>query len=363
MLARSGPCGFEKGELRMNILRNGDFEADWSEESSHHCLIFPVGNPPFEQDIGNIFTPPGWTTWFRHEDGNWSQPECRDARSSSPKRMHGGQKGFLLFTFSRKHDGGLMQTVQVTPGSRLRFSAWAHAWSNHKDPSQPIKFPHPDNPRWSEGAGFDSFFALEGSSDDDDIKNFTFWVGIDPRGGTDPFATTVVWGPGAHIYNGFHEVPAVEASAQSDSVTVFLRSRTLWPFKHNDAYWDDASLVRVGESSPGPIEGPQDTAERGKPREQYERVYVLLPPGSNKEWAKAVVDATWEERGYTVGGSADDAGIGDLDHRKVIAVNPQLWGPGADSSGLKGFFDTHYPGLEYVPITASTPAELAQALA
>ena len=346
----------------MSILRNSDFEADWAEESSHRCLVFPVNDQAFEQDIGNIFTPPGWTTWFLHEAGNWSQPECRDARSSNPKRMHGGSKGFLLFTFSRKHDGGLFQTVQTTPGTRLRFSAWAHAWSNHKDPSQPTKFPNPDNARWSEGAGFEGFFALEGSVDDDDIENFTFWAGIDPTGGTDPFATTVEWGPGAHVYNAFHEVPAVETVTQSDRVTVFLRSRTLWPFKHNDAYWDDASLVVVGESSPDPIDVPHEQSERGKPREQYERVYVLLPPGSGKEWATAIIEATWEEHGYTVGGSADDAGIGDLDSRKVIAVNPGLWGPGADGSGLEGFFNAHYPGLEFVTITANTPAELAQAL-
>ena len=44
----------------MGALRNGNFEADWSEEKSHHCKVFPVEGAPFEQEIGNIFSPPGW---------------------------------------------------------------------------------------------------------------------------------------------------------------------------------------------------------------------------------------------------------------------------------------------------------------
>jgi hypothetical protein len=341
----------------MNLLRNGDFEADWSEERSHHCKVFPVEGQSFEQDVGNIFTPPGWTVWYRHEEGNWSQPECRDARSKDPDRMHSGEKGYLVFTFSRTHDAGLFQQVSVEPGTRLRFTAWAHAWSNHKDVSLPTKFPHPDEPGWSEGAGYDPFFAFEGSANNDELRNFTFWVGIDPRGGTDPFADSVLWGRGAHIYNAYHEVPAVETVAQVDTATVFLRSRAQYPFKHNDAYWDDASLEVVAR----PITELEDDKEepvRGRPREQYNRVYVLLPRDAGAAWARAAVAATWDTRGYTIGRSADDAGIGDLDQRIVIAINPERWGPGADGTGLEGFFKEHYPGVQYRAIAATTPDEL-----
>ena len=64
---------------------------------------------------------------------------------------------------------------------------------------------------------------------------------------------------------------------------------------------------------------------RGDPRIPYERPYVLLPPGAGEPWARAVVDATWDKHRYTLGGSADDAGIGNLDVRNVIAVNPDQW--------------------------------------
>ena len=92
---------------------------------------------------------------------------------------------------------------------------------------------------------------------------------------------------------------------------------------------------------------------RGSPRDQYNRTYVLLPPGADSSWAKAVVEATWDEHRFTVGGSADDAGIGDLDFRRVIAVNPALWG-----DDLAAFFAHYYPGVVYVPVEATTPVAL-----
>lgn len=349
----------------MCALRNGNFEADWSEEQSHRCKVFPVDGHPFERDIGNIFTPPGWIVWFRHEEGSWAQPECRDARAKNPDRMHSGTKGFLVFTFGRKQDAGLMQQVSVEPGSELKFSAWAHAWSNHKDNAKPDRFPNPDDPLWSEGAGKGPYFALEGSTDDDAVRNFTFWVGLDPTGGTDPFADSVVWGQGAHIYNVYHEVPAVEAVAEADTVTVFMRSRAIWPFKHNDAYWDDAELV-VGEGKEAAKDSEDDEHREkpkwqlfGQPREQYERVYVLLPRDASKEWAQAAVEAFWDQ-GYTIGRSADDAGLGDLEKRTVIAINPDEWGAGEDGTGLEGFFEKHYPGVVYKVLTAAKPKDLSK---
>lgn len=235
--------------MTINLLRNGGFEEDWSTESSHHCRVFPVDGTPYEMDVGNIFVPPGWVVWYKHEPGEWDQPEVRDAWiTGDTRRVHGGQKAMLLFTFSRKHDAGFYQRVQVFPGTKLRLVAMAHAWSNHSNTAQPDEFPHPDDPRWSEGAGvgYNYFYGLEGSVQDDGARNFTFSIGIDPTGGIDPFADTVVWGQGAHIYNAYRSVPLVETVAQADTVTVFLRSRTLWPFKHNDAYWDDVELVAVG---------------------------------------------------------------------------------------------------------------------
>ncbi|MGD8244610.1 MAG: hypothetical protein PVI63_05390, partial [Anaerolineae bacterium] len=118
--------------MSQNLLRNGGFEADWSEEQSHRCLVFTTEQEAHETEVGNIFTPPGWLAWFRHTPGTWDQPEVQDAWADhDPNRVRSGQKGQKLFTFHRKHDAGFLQQVQVKSGTQLRFSAWAHAWSNH----------------------------------------------------------------------------------------------------------------------------------------------------------------------------------------------------------------------------------------
>jgi hypothetical protein len=92
---------------------------------------------------------------------------------------------------------------------------------------------------------------------------------------------------------------------------------------------------------------------RGLPREQYKRTCVLLPPDADAAWALAVVDGMWNRRRYTIGGSADDAGIGDLDDRRVIAINPGRW-----PSDLRAFFEEYYPGVKYTPVEATDPQEL-----
>ena len=328
--------------MSKNLIYNGGFEADWGEEGSHHVLVIPEGMTPYENDIGNIFTPPGFLAWFHHSPGKWDQPEVRDThKSNTPERVHSGEKAMLLFTFSRKHDAGFLQQVKVAPGTVLRLSAWAHAWSNHKDKSLPDKFPHPDDGLWSEGPGYEAGFCLEGEAPDDNWRNFTFYVGIDPTGGINPLADTVVWGRGAHIYNAYAQVPVVETVAHSDKVTAFLRSKTLWPFKHNDAYWDDVEMIAVNGEEPEPT-------PRGAPRVQYDRTYVLLSPQATAALALALArTGKWDEYRYTIGSSADDGGIGDLDVRRVIAVNPHEW-----PSNLEDFFKQYYPGVEYKGIEA-----------
>ena len=101
------------------------------------------------------------------------------------------------------------------------------------------------------------------------------------------------------------------------------------------------------------------TRPRGAPRVQYPRTYVLLPPSAGAEWARAAVRGMWEIGPYTIGSSADDAGIGDLDVRRVIAINPHEW-PGPQT--LEEFYRKYYPGVEYRPITADTPEELIHKL-
>ncbi len=93
---------------------------------------------------------------------------------------------------------------------------------------------------------------------------------------------------------------------------------------------------------------------RGDPRIPYERTYVLLPPGfDDPAWPYAVNLATWSQHRYTVGGSADDAGLGNLDNRHIIAVNPSRW-----PTDLVAFYNEYYPGVTLDAVIAETPEDL-----
>lgn len=309
------------------MIQNPGMEAEW--QNDHTVIVLPENK---SRQIGNIFTPPEWLVWFL-ESYEFVQPEGHDARARDPDRMRTGEKGYLLFTFYKRHECGLLQAVEVERGARYKFTGWAHAWSNHD-------FGHMDDPRWSDGAGYEQIAWREGTQPEtgdpqqDAKSNFVFDVGIDPFGGTDPFAARVVWGDGWHIYNGFVRQLEVEVEAKGEIITVFARSCTKWAFKHNDAYWDDFAVERVGELPPGTC--------RGHPREEYRRVSVLLPQSvlASSRGALAVIAdkaGAWSDTK-----SADDAGVGDLDERVVVAIDPKRW-PG----NLEEFFAEHYPGVDY----------------
>lgn len=91
----------------------------------------------------------------------------------------------------------------------------------------------------------------------------------------------------------------------------------------------------------------------GKPRQSYRRVYVLLPPTATEKWVVAAARGSYAGR-YTVGFSADDAGVGDLEERYVLAVNPHHW-PGILT---RAWFKQNYPGVEFLPVVANSPEDL-----
>ena len=178
-------------------LLNGGFEEMWN--GSRRCVMIDGQGNAHIVDIGNIECPTGWAVWFRSEGANWRQPEGRLTTAVDPQRMRTGHRGYQLFKTYGNHDSGLMQVVGTEAGERLVVTAFAHAWSNHYDKNLPDKFPHPDDAKWSEGAGYEPYFVMEGHTENDALRNFTFQIGIDPDGGIDPFAESVVWGYGAHI--------------------------------------------------------------------------------------------------------------------------------------------------------------------
>jgi hypothetical protein len=157
----------------------------------------------------------------------------------------------------------------------------------------------------------------------------------------------------------FRRIVAVNPAAWGDDLRAFFRTHYPGTIYVPLEAEKPKQLKTALEALPGlPSQPPlQPNSPRGKPRVPYARTYVLLPPNANAAWAHAVVDAAWDAHRFTIGGSADDAGIGDLDFRRIIAVNPAAWG-----DDLFAFFVTYYSGVSYVPVNADTPQELATQL-
>lgn len=236
----------------VNLLVNGDFEAGAGEAW------------PFQDGIPEVQVAPGWRAFYldlppayAQVPSNceadkpgcyWRRPEFRGMSAAEfAYRIRGGFLSQKYFTFGGQHEAGLLQQVGgIQPGARLRFSVYMQTWSClpqeawNKCPTAPYSNqPAPMHTR----------------------------VGIDPTGGTDPWATTVVWSPEMDAYDAW-TLFQVEADAQADKVTVFTYSRADWTdswFRlNNDVYIDDASLVAVSPPPtatrpPAPTSTPTDT--------------------------------------------------------------------------------------------------------
>jgi LysM repeat protein len=218
----------------------GNSSRAWQESSNL------LQNPSFEGDyyawfgISEVQVAHGWTPWWRSRTdadppAYYFQPEYKQANGYIyPNRVHNGAAAQQWFTFFASHQAGMYQQVfNVSPGVRYRFTIWAQVWSSADDDPNVSVDPAYPNLR----------------------------VGIDPTGNWDPWASTVIWS-GAYAYYDSWGQLAIEAVAQNDVITVFMRSEPNFPVKHNDMYWDDAVLVAVGQGGVPipPTSPPQNTA-------------------------------------------------------------------------------------------------------
>jgi LysM repeat protein len=212
-----------------NLLRNPGFEEGSTATTCAWTRDTYTGVP-----YGEIFTPPGWVTFWSEganaTGGTHGRPECKVIPNVNPfigppARIRTGSCAVMQFGFFRTLDSGVYQTVGgLSPGATVQFSAYAHAWSCDMD--------------------------SPGAVSCGDTYNMLFQVGIDPNGGTNPWSGSVVWASG-YSYDTYRLIGPVQAVVgETGQVTVFLRATAKWPFKHNDAYWDDAALVYTTPPTP-----------------------------------------------------------------------------------------------------------------
>ncbi|MFZ0544146.1 MAG: hypothetical protein WAM60_01825 [Candidatus Promineifilaceae bacterium] len=110
-------------------------------------------------------------------------------------------------------------------------------------------------------------------------------------------------------------------------------------------------LLRVEEEDP--LAEAAEAAPSGKARFEYHRVYVLLPPTADRKWLNAAAQGSFDGR-YTIGFSADDAGVGEIAGRHVLAVNPHHW----PETLTAAWFHKNYPGTRFTAVVANTPEDL-----
>ncbi len=182
-----------------------------------------------------IFSPQEWVTFWSEgtnpADGrNYGRPECKIIPNKPPfvgppARIHSDNYAIMQFGFFRSIDSGVYQVVTgLSPHATVQFSSYAQAWSCDNDES--------------------------GAYSCGDVHNIAFRVGIDPNGGTDPWNPNIVWGSG-FSNDEFRMIGPVQAQVgDAGNVTVFLRATATWAYKHNDVYWDTASLVYTTPPEP-----------------------------------------------------------------------------------------------------------------
>ena len=194
-----------------------------SNAAQDNLLTNPGFEPPFEPVTGVVpgQIAQGWNPWFV-VDSDMLQPEYYSASDTTNgmgvPRIRSGSDAQQYFSFFSAHTAGVYQRVTgVAVGDDVEFSVYAWLWST--------------------------------SGDDPDVSaaeaSMSIEVGIDPTGGEDAGAETIVWSLPHSETDQFIAV-RVRATAEAEAVTVFVRSTVNQVLMNNVVYLDDASLVVVG---------------------------------------------------------------------------------------------------------------------
>lgn len=199
-------------------------------------------NPGFEDGfyrwngINEINVGHGWTPWWvddPNHDPTYLTPEFKEALARDfPYRIRSGERAQQWFKLYSSFVAGVHQQVfNVTPGQNYRFTIWAQVWSSVEDNPATVST-LPANPHLQ--------------------------IGIDPTGYWNPYSADIIWSAEASMGQVIdrYGLLSVEATAQNNIITVFVRAIPEFANKHNNVYLDDAELVQVGPPPPPPTATP-----------------------------------------------------------------------------------------------------------
>ncbi len=213
-----------------NLLSNPDFEDEYTTylmppPGHSDCQTWDSAQP--NQYCTRAQMPSGWAPFWRDDPRpeTWINimPEYTDSTPDqvNPDRVLSGDRSLHYFSFYSTHEGGAYQQATAVPGGLYCFSAYGQSWS--------------------------ATTSTDWYSDPDPGNGELFQkVGIDPTGGTDWTSPNIIWSDEREQYDYF-DLFEIEAIAQADTITVFLYSRPNKPAKHNDVYWDNATLAAAAQ--------------------------------------------------------------------------------------------------------------------
>lgn len=210
-------------------------------------------NPGFEEGFtGGVAN--GWAKWTVSDANATPQSNCgrkeptfqQITSAQDTRRVKDGAAAQQILTPVQDPGfgfyGGLQQTVTgLTAGKTYRFSIWAHAWSSVKD-----------NPAASEGTG-PAYFE----------------VGIG-QGATYAADPNIKRSGIKDVKDNYVQI-SVDAVANGNTITVFTYANPSACSKHNEAFFDGASLTEVGAA-------PASTSAPAKPPTATLRVLATKFP-------------------------------------------------------------------------------------
>ncbi len=229
--------------------------ASVSADSTANLLV----NPGFEEgehkteDMGTSLSSSvgnGWTPWSVLGDVTINREveyKVLDvATLPDSYNIHSGNHCQKFFTTWGTHTAGFYQRVAVEPGSLVTFSIWVQIYTGERElysnghAISDLNWPTESNP--DQGPGL---YAV--SAGIDPYGNTPVGFGAAPSSDTVWSASVDEWDTRWIAENGEqHDLwvqLTVSTIAQSDYVTVYTKGQPEYAVKHNDSFWDDASLV------------------------------------------------------------------------------------------------------------------------
>ena len=199
VLAATAAPALGAPQQQTNLLQNAGFENGTYEQVSD----------------GNTRVPNNWIAWWQTPESDCYNYKPSFDVDSTGTHVHTGTYAAHYYTAYTSHTAGLYQQVPATAGATYQFTIYGFARS------------------------------LKSESDASSGSTTQMMIGIDPAGGTNPFASTIVWSGAANALDSY-KLFTVQAAASATSITVFVRNRPDWCVARNDVYWDDANLTQTG---------------------------------------------------------------------------------------------------------------------